>query len=476
MVPGVQDVDSAKGVTVKPGTSMFLSLLLVWCFLFVSHVGGLRSFTPQPLQSEVTLSELPSTNHPTNAETHMSQETANKPSVLLDSEAENLKAENSLRAKHDRKLASSNNSSQNPKTKPPGRPKCTHEMSIRAIFKYINTAFSFLIFAVGIIGNVTLLRIICQHKNMRNRPNALIASLAMGDILYIVIDGPINVYKLLAMEFPFADQPFGQFLCKLLPFIQKTSVGITVLNLIALSVDRYRAVVSWSRIQSNGIPMETVVQIVVIWMLSALLAVPEAIGFNLHRFNIASNVTISTCLVRPETSFLKFYIKFKDWWIFGFYFCIPLTCSAIFYGLMTHELLRHEKGDLKRSLGEQLKQRREVAKSVFCLVVIFALCWLPLHFSRLLKLMVYDPNDPGRCELLNILLVLDYFSINLATINSCINPIILFFVSRKYRHYFMTPCGPDTAPPSSSTGTSKTSWMCSRFFSNVLENIMRSSR
>uniref|UniRef100_A0A3P9N414 Endothelin receptor type Ab n=1 Tax=Poecilia reticulata TaxID=8081 RepID=A0A3P9N414_POERE len=233
---------------------------------------------------------------------------------------------------------------------------------------------------------------------------------------------------LLAMEFPFADQPLGQFLCKLLPFIQKTSVGITVLNLIALSVDRYRAVVSWSRIQSNGIPMETVVQIVVIWMLSALLAVPEAIGFNLHRFNIASNVTISTCLVRPETSFLKFYVKFKDWWIFGFYFCIPLTCSAIFYGLMTHELLRHEKGDLKRSLGEQLKQRREVAKSVFCLVVIFALCWLPLHFSRLLKLMVYDPNDPGRCELLNI---------NLATINSCINPIILFFVSRKYRNYFM---------------------------------------
>ncbi|XP_032440043.1 endothelin receptor type B-like isoform X1 [Xiphophorus hellerii] len=475
MVSGVRDVDSAKGFTVKPRKSMFLSLLLVWCFLFVSHAGGLRSFTPQPLQSEVTLSELSSTNRPTNAETHMLQETVNKPSVLLDSEAENLKAENKLRAKHVRKLVSFNNSSQNFNHKPV-RPKCTQEMSVRAIFKYINTAFSFLIFAVGIIGNVTLLRIICQNKSMRNGPNALIASLAMGDILYIVIDGPINVYKLLAMKFPFADQPLGQFLCKLLPFIQKTSVGITVLNLIALSVDRYRAVVSWSRIQCNGIPKETVVQIAVIWILSALLAVPEAIGFNLHHFSINSNITITTCLVRPENSFLKFYINFKDWWIFGFYFCIPLTCSAIFYGLMSHELLRHKKGDLKRSLGEQLKQRREVAKSVFCLVVIFALCWFPLHFSRLLKLTIYDPNDPGRCELLNILLVLDYFSINLATVNSCINPIILFIVSRKYRHYFMTPCGPDTAPPSSSTGTSKTSWMCSRFSSNVLENIMRSSR
>uniref|UniRef100_A0A3B5LPW3 Endothelin receptor type A n=1 Tax=Xiphophorus couchianus TaxID=32473 RepID=A0A3B5LPW3_9TELE len=380
---------------------MFLSLLLVWCFLFVSHAGGLRSFTPQPLQSEVTLSELSSTNRPTNAETNMLQETVNKPLVLLDSEAENLKAENKLRAKHVRKLVSFNNSFQNLNHKPV-RPQCTQEMSVRAIFKYINTAFSFLIFAVGIIGNVTLLRIICQNKSMRNGPNALIASLAVGDILYIVIDGPINVYK-----FPFADQPLGQFLCKLLPFIQKTSVGITVLNLIALSVDRYRAVVSWSRIQCNGIPKETVVQIAVIWILSALLAVPEAISFNLHRFSINSNMTITTCLVRPENSFLK----------------VSLVISP-YEGTSGHSCAVSSK-------------RREVAKSVFCLVVIFALCWFPLHFSRLLKLTIYDPNDPGRCELLNILLVLDYFSINLATVNSCINPIILFIVSRKYRHYFM---------------------------------------
>ena len=30
---------------------------------------------------------------------------------------------------------------------------------------------------------------------MRNGPNALIASLAMGDLIYIIIDIPINVYK-----------------------------------------------------------------------------------------------------------------------------------------------------------------------------------------------------------------------------------------------------------------------------------------
>lgn len=35
------------------------------------------------------------------------------------------------------------------------------------------------------------------------------------------------------------DWPFGLVLCKLVPFIQKTSVGITVLSLCALSVDRW---------------------------------------------------------------------------------------------------------------------------------------------------------------------------------------------------------------------------------------------
>lgn len=36
------------------------------------------------------------------------------------------------------------------------------------------------------------------------------------------------------------DWPFGVALCKLVPFLQKTSVGITVLSLCALSVDRCR--------------------------------------------------------------------------------------------------------------------------------------------------------------------------------------------------------------------------------------------
>ncbi|XP_076840404.1 endothelin receptor type Ab [Brachyhypopomus gauderio] len=316
----------------------------------------------------------------------------------------------------------------------PPPPACSRTTSMQLTLKYINVGLSCVIFAVGVVGNSTLLRIIFQ-KSMRNRPNALIASLALGDLIYIAIDIPIQVYKLLAMSWPFAGSEFGWFLCKLFPFLQKASVGITVLNLCALSVDRFRAVVSWSRVQGGGIPTSTRLEIVCIWALSFALAVPEAMSFNMVNFE-RNNVTMQTCMLKPNTSFTNFYREVKDWWLFGFYFCMPLACTAIFYTLMTYEMLNHTKGSLRIAPSEHLKQRREVAKVVFSLVLMFALCWFPLHLSRILKKMTYLQHDTERCNLLNFLLVLDYFSINLATINSCINPIVLYFVSKKFKNCF----------------------------------------
>lgn len=42
----------------------------------------------------------------------------------------------------------------------------------------------------------------------------------------------------LLMQLLAEDWPFGVEMCKLVPFIQKASVGITVLSLCALSIDR----------------------------------------------------------------------------------------------------------------------------------------------------------------------------------------------------------------------------------------------
>ncbi|XP_056347145.1 endothelin receptor type B-like isoform X2 [Oenanthe melanoleuca] len=275
-------------------------------------------------------------------------------------------------------------------------PVCARPADIRHVFKYINTVVSCSIFLVGIVGNSTLLRIIYKNKCMRNGPNVLIASLALGDLLYILIALPVNVYKLLAK-----DWPFGVQVCKLVPFIQKASVGITVLSLCALSIDRYRAVASWSRIQGIGIPLWKAVEVLLIWALAVVLAVPEAIAFDMVELSYWEQ-HLWVCMLASEqkSSFMRFYRDVKDWWLFGFYFCLPLVCTGIFYTLMSCEMLSKRNG-MRIALNDHMKRRREVAKTVFCLVVIFALCWLPLHLSRILKKTIYDQTDPNRCELLS---------------------------------------------------------------------------
>ncbi|XP_030056435.1 endothelin receptor type B [Microcaecilia unicolor] len=316
-----------------------------------------------------------------------------------------------------------------PRAPPP--PMCPKQIEIMETFKYINTVMSCLIFVVGIVGNSTLLRIIYKNKFMRNGPNILIASLALGDLLHIITDIPINVYKLLGQ-----DWPFGAVMCKLIPFIQKVSVGIIVLSLCALSIDRYRAVASWSRIKGIGVPKWTAIEIVLIWIISVIVALPEAIGFDMIAI-VYKGQLLKTCMLHPiqKTPFMQLYKETKDWWLFSFYFCLPLAVTGLFYTLMTCEMLKKKSG-MQMVLTDHLKQRREVAKTVFCLVLVFAICWFPLHLTRILKLTIYDEKDPNRCELLSVFLIMGYIGINMASLNSCINPIALYMVSTRFKNCF----------------------------------------
>ncbi|KAK9525084.1 hypothetical protein VZT92_017422 [Zoarces viviparus] len=184
--------------------SMFPVLLVAWCLALVVPVGCGGNFSSE-LSDPSPLLDLLGTDPPlgpdhraraADGEPHLVQETAVKPP----SSPERVKSKQVNKPKHKQERkppshSSSSNSSLMVRGRPPSPPRCLHDTSIKSAFKYINTVLSCLIFAVGIIGNATMLRIICQNKSMRNGPNALIASLALGDLIYIAIDIPINVYK-----------------------------------------------------------------------------------------------------------------------------------------------------------------------------------------------------------------------------------------------------------------------------------------
>lgn len=171
---------------------MFPVLLAVCCLVLVDPVGCRRNVSSHPTQlSDVMMRpDLHHTAAPliqnSDGSEHPVQETVNEPS------AERTGSKHANRPKQ-------SNSSALVLMRLAAPPSCKRATSIKTAFKYINTVLSCVIFTVGIIGNATLLRIIYQNKSMRNGPNAVIASLALGDLIYIAIDIPINVYKVLSV-------------------------------------------------------------------------------------------------------------------------------------------------------------------------------------------------------------------------------------------------------------------------------------
>lgn len=96
----------------------------------------------------------------------------------------------------------------------------------------VATVYAFII-TIGLIGNITLIRTFCMVKSMRNIPNLLMSSLALGDLMLLVTCAPVDATRFVA-----DDWIFGRVGCKLIPFIQLTSVGVSVFTLTALSADR----------------------------------------------------------------------------------------------------------------------------------------------------------------------------------------------------------------------------------------------
>lgn len=199
LIPAVQTVLQ------KSGSRMFLSCVVTWCSLSLSlallaHSDGRDrnvSSDPPQMSNELPadLPGSPSTEPPLGPRLKSLIRVSDRESSV--SRNKTLASGEQERPKHNLKHRLGR--------KPPHRftnssqsrvpPRCLQTTSIQRAFKYINTVLSCLIFAVGVVGNITLLRIIHQNKNMRNGPNALIASLALGDLIYITIDLPINVYK-----------------------------------------------------------------------------------------------------------------------------------------------------------------------------------------------------------------------------------------------------------------------------------------
>uniref|UniRef100_A0A8D0DIT8 Neuromedin-B receptor n=1 Tax=Salvator merianae TaxID=96440 RepID=A0A8D0DIT8_SALMN len=299
----------------------------------------------------------------------------------------------------------------------------------RALFiiRCVIPSLYLLIMAVGLLGNVTLLKIFVGQSAVRSVPNLFISSLAAGDLLLLLTCVPVD-----ASRFFLEDWLFGEVGCKLIPTIQLTSVGVSVFTLTALSADRYKAIVNPMDIQASSAVMWTCIKAIAIWIISILLAVPEAVFSEVAHINDADNVSFTECIRYPLKDDL--HPKIHSVMIFLVYLLIPLTIISIYYYHIARTLIKSAHnlpGENSVQSKRQMETRKRLAKIVLVFVGLFAICWLPTHVLYLYRSFNYNKIDPSLGHMI-ITLVARVLSF----CNSCVNPFALYFLSKSFRRHF----------------------------------------
>ncbi|XP_069567362.1 neuromedin-U receptor 2 [Brachyistius frenatus] len=293
------------------------------------------------------------------------------------------------------------------------------------------TTVYLLIFLTGLSGNLLTCAVVAKHKKMRNPTNFYLVSLAVSDLLVLLFGMPLEVYDLW-QNYPF---PFGEGGCYFKTFLFETVCFASILNVTALSVERYIAVVHPLKTRYLLTNHHAKRVITIVWVVSMICAIPNT---SLHGiFYLPEKMEDSAiCTV------------LKPLWIYNmvmqittvcFYF-VPMMVISILYLVMGLHLGR-ERRRSRRNLGEDFcrrkisvenGRRRQVIKMLSIVVAVFGVCWAPFHIERLLWSSVSQWTDLMH----NVYQYVHILSGVLFYLSSAVNPVIYSMLSTRFRECF----------------------------------------
>ncbi|XP_037304438.2 neuromedin-U receptor 2 [Pungitius pungitius] len=290
-----------------------------------------------------------------------------------------------------------------------------------------------LIFLSGLSGNVLTCAVIAKHKKMRNPTNFYLVSLAVSDLLVLLFGMPLEVYDLWN-NYPF---PFGAGGCYFKTFLFETVCFASILNVTALSVERYVAVVYPLKTRYLSTNRHAKRVIAAAWALSMLCAVPNT---SLHgMFYVPERMEESAiCTV------------LKPLWIYNvvmqvttacFYF-VPMMVMGVLYLVMGLHLCRERRlpgGALGMNCGGVVRRknsvngrRRQINKMLSIVVAVFGVCWAPFHIERLLWSSITQWTDLMH----NVYQYVHIVSGVFFYLSSAVNPVIYSLLSTRFRECF----------------------------------------
>ncbi|KAL4717450.1 hypothetical protein ACJJTC_000599 [Scirpophaga incertulas] len=313
-------------------------------------------------------------------------------------------------------------------------------------YEWVLIATHAIVFVIGLIGNALVCIAVYRNHSMRTVTNYFIVNLAVADFMVILICLPPTVlWDVTETWF------FGTAMCRIVLYFQSVSVTVSVLTLTFISVDRWYAICFPLKFKSTTSRAKTA--ILIIWLLSLLFNIPEFVMLQVQRkmqlrFNVQYFMQCASTW--SDDSDLKWHVV-KALFLYTF----PLLLMMIAYCQIvrvlwrsdnipghteSHKLCTTSSGltvnrrttpsiHANASTEGQLRSRRKAAKMLVAVVIMFAVCYFPVHLLSVLR-VAYDVQQS------DVMTCIALISHVMCYANSAVNPLIYNFMSGKFRREF----------------------------------------
>ncbi|KAM3603920.1 uncharacterized protein V6R79_004083 [Siganus canaliculatus] len=296
-----------------------------------------------------------------------------------------------------------------------------------------------IIFLVGVLGNSLTCAVILRFKVMQTPTNYYLLSLAVSDLLVLLLGMPLELYDMW-QNYPFL---LGEGGCYFKTFLFETVCFASILNVTAVSVERYVAVVHPLKVKHMATRTHVKRVIFMLWAVSMLCAVPNT---SLHgivelpqEFGRRFPQSAICGMVKPK-------------WVYNLiilistmvFFLFPMLVISVLYLLIGLQLHREKRATMmggpeslscthRQRLG---KRNLQVTKMLCVLVVVFGLCWAPFHTERLVwsYIDVSSEHHNKLFEYVHIVSGVFFY------LSSAVNPILYNLMSSRFREMFSHCC------------------------------------
>uniref|UniRef100_A0A096M5D5 G protein-coupled receptor 37 like 1 n=1 Tax=Poecilia formosa TaxID=48698 RepID=A0A096M5D5_POEFO len=314
---------------------------------------------------------------------------------------------------------------------------------------YAVLLLALVLFAAGLVGNLALMCIVWHSFYLKSAWNCILAGLAFWDFLVLFFCLPVVIFHELTLK-----RLLGDLSCRLVPYLEVTSLGVATFSLCALSIDRFHAATSPSPHQTPKVePCRSILSKVgVIWVGSMVLGAPELLLWQLVQQTVrADRVKVDACIREPWAelpesvyALVLTYHQARMWWIFGCYLCLPLLFTLA-CDLVTRRVLAQrepqkpgaEKVTSRWKKKQQVREQR-LRTAVMALTALYVTCNLPQSVCSITLAYVSAP-----VLVLPALALVEQF---LLFVRCSATPVLLLCLCRSLGQAFMAKSASLTPP------------------------------